>query len=79
MSKKYDLKVMLRNNGEPVKNENGKNIYMNIGMTLTEKEGRFALYDARTGQTYYAFERQPRQQNAPQQATQEDLSDDIPF
>jgi single-stranded DNA-binding protein len=72
---------------------NGKAVYPDTGMTLTVRDdGRMYLYDPRTLQSYFCFEKEPRNQQGGQSQPQQqprqqpqqnkgfdDFDDDIPF
>ena len=72
MNKKYDACSRLEIEGRE------KPIWPKVGLTLTVKDdGKMYLFDARTQQTYFLFERQDRnqQQSAPQDAHNQAKSD----
>ena len=78
MSKKYDVCARVEIDGRE------KPIWPKVGMTVTVKDdGKIGLYDARTGQNYFCFERKPfdkgQQQEAPKTPQTPDFNDDIPF
>ena len=75
MSKKYDICARLEIQGRD------KPVWPKIGMTLTIKDnGHISLYDSRTGQNYFCFERQEKsQQNQNDQAGKDAFDDTIPF
>lgn len=78
MTKKYDVCARLQIEGRD------KPLWPKIGMTITVKDdGKISLYDARTGTSYYAFEREQRQapsSDAPQSKSSpnQPYDDEIP-
>jgi len=77
MAKKYRICARLE--------IDGKTVWPDTGMVLSQRDdGKMTLYDPRTGQSYFAFEKEPRpasQQQAPQQQQKpnDPFDDDIPF
>lgn len=74
MSKKYDVCTRLEIEGRD------KPIWPKVGMTLTVKDnGHISLYDARTGQNYFCFEREQRSQSVGNSQNKDFDDGEIPF
>ena len=80
MAEKYDVCARLEIEGRE------KPVWPRIGLTITVKDdGKIGVFDARTGQNYFAFLREPKenQAQAPKSAapakSPDDFDDDIPF
>lgn len=73
MAKKYDICTRLEIEGRE------KPLWPEIGMTLTVKDdGTMRLYDARTGQSYFCFERDQNNNQQQSSGSYQDHNDDGP-